>query len=326
MPINVMPQVNWQPDQPGKSYTRALEDAEIEATYTPDHSVEIPPGFGFKTIPRDRWHSSADPSEPLKHLMDRLLVWERPRPTERYVMSVDVGDGIGRDRSSIDILRVGTVSAPTEQVAHFVSDQVEPLELAYYCDAIGRFYCDGDGFEALATIETNNHGIATQNELQMHMGYSNFFIWHRFDVPAKYRQSKALGWETNSRSRRIIIPQLIRAIRTYNEPAGDPDVLINSPLTIAELQDFSIPDEPGASMVDSRAPDGLYDDCLMSLAIGLYSVTSLFYDERESLNDARRRTAEEGARRKELEEKSGKKVDYQNSDWTAEEMEGDSLD
>jgi hypothetical protein len=322
MPGHLIEVVNFQPDQEGKSYTQALTDAEVESSYAPDHPVDIPPGFGFKTIAKDRWHASAESADPLRHLMTRLLIWETPMRTERYVLSCDVSDGIGKDRSCIDVLRVGTVQRPTEQVAQFITDEIEPMELAYYIDAIGRFYSDGDGLEALASIETNNHGISTQNELQMHLGYSNFFVWHRFDVAPKFRQSHAIGWETNARSRRIIIPQLIKALKSYMADVGDPDIIVNSPFTIAEMQDFSIPPEPGASIVDARAPQGLFDDALMTLAIGLYAVTSLFYDEREPLSDQRRRHAEEKARREELATRSGARVDFQNTDATVDEMNG----
>src|SRR5271154_4376785 len=101
MPGHLIETVNFQPDQEGKSYTQSLTDAEVEASYSPEHPIEIPPGFGFKAVPKDRWHSSADSTDPLRHLMTRLLVWETPKRTERYIVSVDVGDGIGRDRSSI---------------------------------------------------------------------------------------------------------------------------------------------------------------------------------------------------------------------------------
>lgn len=49
----------------------------------------------------------------------RLRMWERPDDNEHYVIGVDAGKGVGRDRSVIEVLRKGTKYRPDEQVAEF---------------------------------------------------------------------------------------------------------------------------------------------------------------------------------------------------------------
>ena len=51
-------------------------------------------------------------------------------------------------------------------------------------DAIGRYYADADQVEAMAAIETNNHGLATQDTLQLHLGYGHFYVWDTPTPPA----------------------------------------------------------------------------------------------------------------------------------------------
>ena len=136
-------------------------------------NVEIPPGYGLKILGQHEWEG-LDFTDPLSYvpaLMDNLLVWEAPKAGNKYILGVDVSDGIGQDRSVIDVHRVATLHEPAEQVAQFITDSRDPSELALVVDPIGRFYKDDDGQEALAAIECNNHGLTTQSELQGHLGY-----------------------------------------------------------------------------------------------------------------------------------------------------------
>ena len=104
--------------------------------------------------------------------LQMFQLWEAPSRAHQYVLGVDVSDGIGIDRSVIEVLRVGTLARPAEEVAQYLSRCIDPVDLAYVIDSMGRFYKDGDGFEAMVAVETNNHGLATQSELDRHLGRS----------------------------------------------------------------------------------------------------------------------------------------------------------
>ncbi len=287
----------------------------------PPEPVQIPAGYGFNLLPRTSWYSSDDSSHPdyLASLFDKLLVWELRRKGFTYIVSVDVSSGMGLDRSVIEVLRCGTLTHPDEQVAQFVSDSVDPIELAYYIEPIARFYHDDEDLGALVAIECNNQGIATQSELLNHCGYDNLFIWQHEDArDQRSRFTKAFGWYTTVKTRKIMLARYHRALTAVDERTGLPDYRINSPLTMEELRDFVSEGPVWMAEASGKA----YDDCIMAGAIGVQVATTTRLLENEPLSEARRRHAEEEARRKSMVEATGKRRDFQNSDALESEMSG----
>jgi hypothetical protein len=274
--------------------------------------VSLPSGYGLRPL------TAAERAE-LADYEDHLLVWEVPRRPHRYVIGVDVSDGINQDRSVIDVTRVATIEEPDEQVAQFVSRQIDPVELAGYIDAIGRFYRDVDGFEALVAIEVNNHGLATQAELARHWGYQHFFVWQYEDKrnPAN-RYSTNIGWYTSAKTRGIILTRYRRAITAYDPITNQPDYRINSPFTMEELKDF----QTESGLVHAAASAGATDDCIMAGAISVHVAQTLYLETGEPLSEARHRLTAERVRAERLAAHLRTHRDYINTDATVAEMEG----
>jgi len=254
------------------------------AALTAHTAYPVPPGYGFRRL---------TPSE-LKALpslrQSVLAIWEYPRPRgrRRYVMSADVSDGLGLDYSVIDIIRLPTIEEPAEQVAQYVSNTIDTKQLAFVCDAIGRLYPDEDGIEALAAIETNSHGLATQDTLQLHLGYSAFYIWEYADSASPDRRySTKIGWYTSPRSRPILLTSFRDALITIDPLTGQPDFILNSPITRAELRHFITP----GALADAAAARGQTDDAVMAGAIGYYVAWRLAGGETEPIAEKRRRRA-----------------------------------
>lgn len=248
----------------------------------------VPPGYGFQRLAKTEL---AD----LKDLRQGVLtIWEYPRARgpRRYIMPVDVGEGLGQDYSVIDIIRMPTIEEPAEQVAQFVSNKIDTKQLAFVCDAVGRLYPDVDGIEALAAIETNNCGLATQDVLQLHLGYTNFYIWEYADAasPDK-RYSTKIGWVTSTRTRPFLISAFYAAITSFDPITNQPDLILNSPVTRGELRHFIT--ETGIG--DAEAARGQHDDCVMSSAIGYYVGWRLAGGEQEPIEEKRRRRAAQHA-------------------------------
>jgi hypothetical protein len=284
---------------------------------TPGDALELPPGYGFSAIPRSRWFPQDE--DLLPSLMDRLLIWEKPRKTERYVVSVDVAGGTGLDRSVIEVLRVGTLKEPDEEVAQFVSDSIDAVELAYYIDPIGRYYQDAEGQEALVAVEFNGMGGTTQSELLHHLGYTNLYIWQHEDArDPRGRYSRAFGWYTNSRTRPMMLQRLFHAVTTLDERTGLPDFRINSPFTMDEMRDFQAP--PGYPLWKAEAFGDAHDDAIMAAAIAVQVAQTLHFEGNEPVAEQRRRLAEEKGRKVELADRQSRRVDYISSDCTADEM------
>jgi hypothetical protein len=289
-----------------------------------DPPILIPPGRGFRVLTKAERVRLLTEQEPLEALKNKLLIWEKPRKRQRYVVSADVSNGQGLDRSVLDVTRVGTLREPPEQVAQYVSDDIDPSDLASVIDVVGRVYCDYDSVPALVAIECNGFGLGTQAELIRHHGYTNLYVWQYEDAAtAAGRYTQKYGWWTSSRTRPLIIQRYIKAVRHIDEVTGMPEYQINSPFTIAELSDFQTPGQEWAA----EAASGGHDDCIMAGAVGVHVAQTLYFESTEPMADQRARIAEERQRRDSQATlgPDGKpiRVDYQNTDATAEEMTGD---
>jgi len=269
----------------------------------------VPPGYGFSRLTPPEL---ADlPS--LRHSV--LAIWEYPRARgrRRYVLAVDVSEGLGLDYSVVDVIRLPTIEEPAEQVAQYISNVVDTKQLAFIVDAIGRLYADADQVEALAAIETNNVGLATQDTLQLHLGYTQFYVWEYADAATPERRySTKIGWVTTARTRPILLTAFRDAITTVDPITGQPDFILNSPVTRAELRHFITPDV----LANAQAARGQHDDCVLAAAIGYYVAWRLAGGEAEPIAEQRRRKAA-------LDRQAPvglPRRDYRNSALTAEEI------
>ena len=271
----------------------------------------IPPGYGFHrlTVPELRERSGS------RALMNVLQVWQPPKKGHRYVLGVDVGDGLGRDRSVCDVFRMGTIEDCEEQVAQFISDDTPPRQFAGIIEAIGNLYRWPDGREAMACIECNNHGISVQDTLQLHLGYRHFYIWEVLDqADPQKRWTTRMGWVTTPRTRPILLDQLYTGITTIDPITGYSDCRINSGFTLEEMRDF----HTDGALWEAEAAKGAHDDCIIAAGIAHYVAWRLQGGETEPLADRRRRRAEEEKRR--LAVGQAAKLDYRNTDQTADQQ------
>jgi len=277
-------------------------------------AFDLPPGYGF------RWREELPAVADLEALEDCLLIWEPPRKTQRYMISVDVSGGVGADRSVVDVTRIGTVEEPDEQVAQFVSAWTTGRKLALIIDAVGHLY-RGVEDEAQVAIENNfGLGLGVQDELQIHLGYRNFWIWRVLDArsPEK-RYTTRIGFWTNRRTRPLILERFVDAVETTDLVTGYSDLRLNSPHIFHEMRRFIAP--PGEGLVMAAAAPGAHDDCIMSAAIGEHCAHTTLYEDGEPTAEKRRRLHEEATHREELAEKQLAKRDFQNTPVTSEFME-----
>lgn len=271
----------------------------------------IPKGYGFSRL------STRELSERsgARALFNTLQIYQPPRKGHRYVMGVDVGDGLGQDRSVCDVVRMGTIEEPEEQVAQFISDDLAPHPFASILDAIGHLYTWPDGREAMAAIENNYHGLSVQDTLQLHLGYRHFYIWEVLDqADPQKRWTTKMGWVTTKKSRPLLLDQLYSAITQIDPVTGFSDCRVNSSFTIDELRDF----QTDGALWEAEAGRGAHDDTIIALGIAHFVAWRLMGGETEPLADRRHRRAEEQLRRARL--GSVAVVDFRNSDATADDQ------
>ena len=268
----------------------------------------IPPGFGFHRY-------TAPELKELQHLLSTLQIWEYPKRGHRYVMGIDVADGIGQDRSVVDVFRMATIEQVEEQVAQFISDTTPPKMLAYVIDAIGHLYKWPDDRAAMAAIECNNHGLSVQDTLQLHLGYQHFYIWEVMDeADPNKRFTTKMGWVTTRKTRPILLDQFYTGVTSIDPITGFSDCRINSSFTLDEMRDF----QTEGALWEAEAARGAHDDCIIAAGIAHYVCWRLMAGEMEPLSDRRRRRHEEELRRQRTGDTA--KVDYRNSDSTAGQM------
>lgn len=274
-------------------------------------TMPVPPGYGFRRL--DAAALAAMPN--LRQGV--LAIWEYPRlrGQRRYILGVDVSDGLGQDYSVIDVIRQPTIEEPGEQVAQYVTNRLDPKALAFVCDAVGRYYADPDGIEALAAIETNNHGLATQDTLQLHLGYSHFYVWEYADAASvERRYSTRIGWVTSPRTRPLLLASFYGAVTAFDPITKQPDLVLNSPITRGELRHFITQTGIG----EAEAARGQHDDCVMAAAIGYYVAWRMAGGEVEPVAERRRRRSAANAL---AIHNATPRPDYRNSPATAEEAD-----
>lgn len=284
-------------------------------------SIRIPPGHGLKSLP---------PLERAKRLtnealgeavapLNTLLVWEPPRKGFLYVISADVSSGLELDNSVLDVTRVGTTREGDEQVAQFVTNTIDETDFAHVLDAVGRFYTGKDGQAALVAIECNGMGLATQNELQKHIGYTNLYIWQYLDAIEGHQFTTKYGWYTNQRTRPLILQAYMHAVKTVDPATGYPDYRVNSPHTMHEMADFQ---SPGPLWM-AEAIDGAHDDCILAGAIGVFVARTLQMTQAgETIHETRRRVNQEVLRAEKVTTLRNQQVSFQSTDTSFDSMMG----
>lgn len=195
---------------------------------------------------------------------NKLLVWEYPEQGEVYGIGVDTSDGVGKDRSSMEVVRKGTLERNDGQVAEFASPDINTLDLVPIAFAVGQLYStrvEQERKQAKMVIECNRNGETTQLELRK-MGWTHFHSWVRYDNRRlRPAQSNKLGWFTNVWSRPMMMDLLIKAVR-------DEWIDVNSPYFVDEMSDL----EATEDRQSLKAAYGGYDDRIMAFGIVLFSM------------------------------------------------------
>ena len=198
--------------------------------------------------------------------MGKLFVWELPEEGSEYGLGVDTSEGVGQDRSVIQVIRKATLDGrPPAQVAEFASPRLNSLDLFPFVFIVGQFYStrrrDGGLARPRMVIECRWNGENVQVELQKH-GWPNFHKWTRYHK-TKYNlaQERNLGWYSNAWSRPMMMDYFIKALR-------DQMFMAPSPFLVSELSTLEI-DEAGQTI---KALHGRHDDRVMACGIVYFSL------------------------------------------------------
>ena len=181
----------------------------------------------------------------------RLKVWKEPVPGRSYVVSADVAEGLEKgDFNSADVWDQLT----GEQVAHW-HGHLAPDLWGYVLEWIGKRYN-----QSWIVPERNNHGLTTITKLQDRR-YPRLYVERIIEPPNKPRMR--YGWLTSRKTKPAIIDTLAAEIRenTHGIVCAE---------TFDEMLSFQHNEDGTMS-----APEGKFDDRVISAAIGKYVRTRL---------------------------------------------------
>ena len=161
-------------------------------------------------------------------------------PNFNYVMGVDIGAGVEKDKSVIQVI----CCENDEQVAEFAADKIPPDVFARTIGDIGSRY----NFP-IVVVESNNHGAVTLDNLRKHYPIAKIY---------RDRQSSnnvtRHGYRTTSKTKPIVIGNLRKSLAE--------GMVIHSEMLKGELDTF-VEKESGRL----EAVQGCFDDRVMALAM-----------------------------------------------------------
>lgn len=176
-----------------------------------------------------------------------IQTWELPRPNTKYVLGVDVAAGVGSDRSVIWGLNCNDLT----QAFEWVSDAVDPVELATYVAELAASYND-----AWVVPELNNHGLATIEALRKLYTPSRILQRYMYDNRKSVKKTGRLGWLTTQRTKSQMISYLRQALAK--------GLVVRSMSSVGELSTF-VEHENGSI----GATQGTYDDRVIAMALAV---------------------------------------------------------
>jgi len=186
---------------------------------------------------------------PMRVIMDQNCdVYEDVIQGHNYCCSVDVGEGVGRDYSVINV--IDCTEPPLKQVAVYRSNQIELTLLPWIIEGLAKMYN-----HALVVIENNAAGKLVTNKLFYDIEYEH-----------TYADNKEVGI-------RMTTPRKKQGCAVLREMIENDVLIISSFECIKEMSNFV---RKGTSFA---AAPGNTDDIVMSLVLFSYFTKSEFYKE-----------------------------------------------
>ena len=172
-----------------------------------------------------------------------MSIYEEPKDMDEYVIGADVAQ-------SVDYSSAHVIKKRTAEVVAVWHGQIDPKTFGKELERLGYFYNT-----AMIAVERNNQGIATL--VQLNDAYYPM-LYYRDDITDTGEATTSkLGWETNIRTRPILVSDLGNMIRNR-------DLFCIDEPTINECMTF-VRNKTGKE----EAQEGCHDDRVLSLAIAV---------------------------------------------------------
>lgn len=193
---------------------------------------------------------------------DTILVYEKPVEGRSYVAIVDVGEGIGQDYSTINI--IDTTQMPYNQVFVYRNNKIVPNMFSTVIHQCCKKYND-----ALAVIESNNSGGGiVLDVLWNEIEYENILMSETKDSQnfAGWGKRSQLGVRTTKRTKSVGCSYLRDLIE-------NDQLTVRDYYTLNELTTFI---KVGSSY---EAKKGAHDDLAMTLVIFAWLTSQSYFKD-----------------------------------------------
>lgn len=210
------------------------------------------------------------PIEDIKQPQHKLWIWEPPQTNHKYVIGVDCGMGVGKDRTVVQVVRLGTKFFPAKQVAEFSSDLSSAFDVTGLVLMLLTWYSPknfNDEIQwAIAAPEDAADGKTLINELRK-WGWPEIYIRQRPEDRTKGSEDGSLlGWHTDQASRPILIDWFLKFIKENR-------IQINSPWLLDEIRTFVMLEKSsktsGITTYKIQHDRDAWDDRIFALAIAI---------------------------------------------------------
>lgn len=180
----------------------------------------------------------------VENAMGEVLIYNKPEKGVRYILGADVSDGTSRgDRSKAFVLEVGT----SRVMAFYNARNTKPETFGSRCATLGVLYNNAE-----LAIESNFRDSCVKEVIRRR--YPNVY----YHGKEEGKRLKSWGWNTNERSKRLMIDQF-----KYDFESRIWDAL---PAELLEEMEHYIEMPNGRT----EAGAGYFDDCVSSFAIANY--------------------------------------------------------
>ncbi len=156
---------------------------------------------------------------------ENLIIWKNPIPNREYTLGADTAEGlVDSDNSVCGVLDIET----GEQVA-VLRGKWRPEVFGRKCVDLARKYNN-----ALFACEINNHGHSTMNTVMNTMMYPYLYYREKEldkNVYGDSKTEKVPGWQTNAKTRPILLDEL-------NEALEERFMYVNDEIFLAECKTF----------------------------------------------------------------------------------------
>lgn len=202
-----------------------------------------------------------------------LQIWRFPEKGARYSIGVDVSEGLGgaHDNSVIFVNKIGDLTGEDELVALFISNEIDPTDLAWPVLCLGRMYN-----EALVGIEVNKFNTTAVEVVKGQ--YPNCYRGVNNDG-AHQVQARRLHWETKEGNKYKLWQMAVKWLKSKCW-------LIRSDEFLQEMKTFQKQDP---SATNAEAMRGFKDDILMAGMIALFIAHEQDWDEETNTAQVRAR-------------------------------------